>query len=330
MKEGPPDQDLPCVTFWVVEPGNAGARLDACLRRLLPHVSLRELKKALAEGAFQVNQKKRKKGYVVRAGELISFHGPNVVLAQEPLPRHSTNVRIVYEDEAILVVDKPAGMATHGFSARETDSLTNHLVAIRPELRNIGKSLWEPGLVHRLDRETSGLVLVAKEQETFSDLRAQFRSQRVHKKYWALLRGDTPKQGSIDYPIIHDPKNRRKMKALVDPAAHRGQKRWRAVTRYRTLAQDHGFSLVEVEMLTGVTHQIRAHFVTLGNPLVGDSLYGPGHSLSPPLKRHFLHAFYLGCRHPKSGAAVAWQSPMPHDLREVLAALQLSFNSQLP
>jgi 23S rRNA pseudouridine1911/1915/1917 synthase len=325
MKEGPPDQDLLCVTSWVVEPGNAEVRLDVFLHRLLPHVSLRQLKKALDEGAFQVNQKKRKKGYVVRAGELISFHGPNILLAQEALPRRSMKVRIVYEDEAILVADKPAGMATHGFSARETDSLSNHLLAVRPELRNIGKSLWEPGLVHRLDRETSGLVLVAKDQEAFIDLRAQFRSRQVQKKYWALLKGDAPKEGCIDYPIVHDPKNRRKMKALVIPAAHRGQKRWPAATRYRTLAQDNGFSLVEVEMLTGVTHQIRVHFATLGNPLVGDSLYGPGHSLSPPLKRHFLHAFYLGCRHPKSGAAVAWQSPMPQDLREVLTDLQIEF-----
>jgi 23S rRNA pseudouridine1911/1915/1917 synthase len=317
-----------CVTSWVVEPGNAGIRLDAFLRRLLPHVSLRQLKRALNEGVFQVNQKKREKSYVVRAGELISFHGPNVLLAHEPAPRHATNVRTVYEDEAILVVDKPAGMAIHGFSARETDSLSNHLLAVRPELRNIGKSPWEPGLVHRLDRETSGLILVAKDQQAFSDLRAQFRTRQVRKKYWALLRGETPAQGCIDYPIVHDPKSRRKMKALVNSAGHRRQKRWQAATRYRTLAQDNGFSLVEVEILTGVTHQIRVHFAAQGSPVVGDSLYGRGQNLSPPLKRHFLHAFYLGCRHPKSSAAVAWQSPMPQELREVLTDLQLSFSSR--
>jgi 23S rRNA pseudouridine1911/1915/1917 synthase len=325
MKEERSDQSSSAPKFWVVERENAGIRLDAFLHRLLPHISLSQLKKALDEAAFRVDNKSRKKGYLLRGGERVSFLGPENLLAKGPVPRRLAGVEIVYEDEVMLVVDKPAGIATHGFSARQSDSLANHLVAIRPDLRGIGKNPWEVGLVHRLDRETSGLVLVAKDQQVLTSLRAQFRNREVRKKYWALLSGEAAQEGCIEYPIAHDPKNRRKMKTLINAAAHRGKKRWPAVTRYRTLARHKRFSLVEVEMLTGVTHQIRVHFAALGCPLVGDNLYGTGQGSSPRLERHFLHAFYLGCRHPKTDAPVAWKSPMPADLRATLAALQIAF-----
>jgi 23S rRNA pseudouridine1911/1915/1917 synthase len=239
------------------------------------------------------------------------------------VPRRVAGVEIIYEDPSLLVVDKPAGMPTHGFSGRETNSLANHLLALRPELRKVGKSPWEPGLVHRLDRDTSGVVLVAKDEDSFTNLRAQFRSESVQKKYWALVWGRTRPEGRIIYALIHDPKDRRKMKGVTEAGRKRVKRAWAAATRYRTVAQRKGLSLVEVGMITGVMHQIRAHFAAIGHPLVGDLLYGNDRRLSLPVKRQFLHAACLRCRHPKSGAAMSWESPLPEDLREVLKALEI-------
>jgi 23S rRNA pseudouridine1911/1915/1917 synthase len=169
------------------------------------------------------------------------------------------------------------------------------------------------------------VILVAKDQAAFADLRRQFRQDLVQKKYWALVWGDAPREGSIDYPLAHDSKDRRKMKPVGDPAESFSGKLWPALTRYRTVGQLKGFSLVEVEMITGVTHQIRVHLAAIGCPLVGDSLYGADSALSFPVKRHFLHAFYLRCRHPRTGAPMSWESPLPEDLRRVLQAVEITF-----
>ena len=324
MREQPLNQDVGYVMNWTVPQANEGMRLDAFLRVLLPHLSLRQLRKALAEGAFRINPSRvGKKGDTVIEGDVISYHGPAALLAAEVPARYAANVVIVYEDPSILVVEKPPGMPCHGFSPKETNSLVNHLVAIRPGVKRIGKSPWEPGLVHRLDRETSGLILVAKNTVAFDRLRAQFRSRLVQKRYWALVWGNTALEGFIDYPLTHDTRDRRKMKALKDLADHPRVRKWAAFTRYRTAAQNGDVSLVEVEMVTGVMHQIRAHLAAIGHPLVGDSLYGPEQYLSLPLGRHFLHAFFLACRHPESGAVLSWESPLPQDLRAILQAVRM-------
>lgn len=312
---------------WAVAPDEAGVRLDAFLRRKLPQLSARELKRMIEAGDFAVDRKRRKKSYIVRPGELVTFVGDQSLLGREPPARSASGVRTVYEDEDLLIVDKPAGMPTHGYSARETESLANHLVALWPELKHVGKSPWQPGLVNRLDRETSGLVLVARNPEAFGALTAQLHSGEVEKKYWALVCGATPAAGTIDYPLVHAPKNRRKMVALVHPARYPGEKRWPAVTHYRRLGSAAGFTFVEAEMKTGVMHQIRAHFAALGNPLAGDALYGGRSPLPGRGARHFLHAFYLACRHPRSGAVVACQSPLPADLAEALRQLGIDFTS---
>ena len=309
---------------WTVPETSGGMRLDSFLRVLLPHLSLRQLRRALVEGVFRINRNKvGKKGDTVIEGDVISYHGPAALLAAEVPARYAANVVIVYEDPSLLVVEKPPGMPCHGFSPKETNSLVNHLVAIRPGVKRIGKSPWEPGLVHRLDRETSGLILVAKNRAAFDRLRAQFRNRLVQKRYWALVWGTTAAEGLIDYPLLHDTRDRRKMKALINLADHPRERKWAAFTRYRTRAQNRDVSLVEVEMVTGVMHQIRAHLAAIGHPLVGDSLYGPEQYLSLPLGRHFLHAFFLACRHPENGAMLSWESPLPQDLRAILQAVKM-------
>lgn len=307
---------------WMVPAGCLPIRLDVFVHRCLPHLSLREIRKAIDEAEILVNSRKGKKGQILFAGDVASVAAASLLLAKGPLPNSDLEVKILHEDEAIVVVDKPAGMATHGTSAKDTATLANFLVALYPLLCEVGKSPWEPGLVHRLDRETSGIVLVAKDQGSFGHLRSQFRCGQVEKKYWALVSGRPARRGIVAYPLIHDPKDQRKMRAVVEERGGRDQARkWPALTRFRALSQAQGWSLLEVEIRTGVTHQIRAHLEAIGHPLAGDPLYGGDRPPPSALQRQFLHAFYLRLRHPSGGHEVAFSSPLPAELREVLSRL---------
>jgi 23S rRNA pseudouridine1911/1915/1917 synthase len=309
---------------WQVAPApKAKIRLDAFLRRCVPGVSLREIRRWIEAGKVRIDQRMGKKGDILAGGEIVTFCGPPDWLASGPVPRSDLDVVTIYEDEAILVLDKPAGMATHGFSGREANSVANYLAATRPLLRHVGKNVWEPGLVHRLDRETSGLVLVAKEQEVFEALRLQLQQRQVQKKYWALVFGRTEGQGVIDYPLSHDPADRRKMKAVLKDGApsKRKRKKWEALTRFDRTLYGEGFSLLEVDMKTGVTHQIRAHLASIGHPLVGDALYGSEPAPTGFPQRHFLHAYYLGFCHPRTLKPVVFESPLPQELQEALNRL---------
>lgn len=307
---------------WIVPVDQGPTRLDAFVRRCVPHLSLREVRKAIDAGEFRLGDKPGKKGERLSGGEIVTFRGSPALLAPGPLPGWDLNVLILYEDESILVVDKPAGMATHGFSGEASQTLANFLAAKRPSITGVGKSRWEPGLVHRLDRDTSGIVLIAKKQEAFEDLRGQFRRRLVQKRYWALVWGKTKREGVVAYPLVHDRRDRRKMKALVEERVGGAEPRqWQAVTRFRRSGYSQGFSLVTVEMETGVTHQIRAHLAAIGHPIFGDWLYGGDRPQLSGLERQFLHACYLGFRHPESGQQVAFESPLPQELREVLNRL---------
>jgi 23S rRNA pseudouridine1911/1915/1917 synthase len=309
---------------WTVPAEFKEVRLDAFARRCLPHLSRRALEQAIGDKLFSINGKIAKKGTKLRAGDALAFSGSNLWLAAQPAAAAGLTVPIVYEDSSLLVVNKPAGMATHGFSGRETATLANFLAAIRPELCHVGRSRWEPGLVHRLDRETSGLLLVAKTQAAFEALRNQFRRRQITKKYLALVWGDTEAVGSISYPLAHDPRDPRRMRALVQsvPLAKK-LKRWRAVTRFRKLAGGQGLTLLEVEMETGVMHQIRVHLAAIGHAIVADALYGAAGSATFGLRRHFLHARSLEFFHPEHGGTVHVQAELPGDLQVVLDQLQM-------
>ncbi|HEV8342396.1 MAG TPA: RluA family pseudouridine synthase [Candidatus Binatia bacterium] len=328
MRRSPPDQETPRpVKSWTVPRGQEAPRLDFFVRRCLPHLSLREARRAIEERAFWINNRPARKGDRLLAGDVLTLRGPEHWLSPAPLPEENIEVPILYEDEFVLAVDKPAEMATHGFSGRQKNTLANVLLALRPSLRHVGKSSWEPGLVHRLDQGTSGIVLVAKNQITFEKLRFQFRRGLVKKKYWALAWGTPKREGAITYPLIHDPKNRSKMKALM--VVKRGEfpeqtKIWKALTRFRVIGYAERFSLLEMALETGVTHQIRAHLQTLGHPLVGDRLYGKNRPDPFGLGHQFLHAFYLGFSHPESGEEVAIESPLPPELRRILGRLRIN------
>jgi 23S rRNA pseudouridine1911/1915/1917 synthase len=307
---------------WVVGAHLNGIRLDAFVRYHFPQLSRRSIEAAIDAAAFRINRQKCRKGDRLTAGDVLNFVGPSAWIAQSPIPEPRLEVPVVFEDADLLVIDKPAGMDTHGFSGRERHALANFLAARWPELTTIGKSPWEPGLVHRLDRETSGLIVVAKSQAAYDDLRTQFRCRTIRKKYRALVWGEARLEGSITLPITHDRCERKKMRPIFDHTKiRRPQRIWHASTRFRRLATGHALSFLEIDMETGVTHQIRVHLAAIGHPIVGDLLYGVGHRETFGLKRHFLHACRLEFRHPRDGRRLRINSRLPDELEDVLRDL---------
>lgn len=328
MRRPPPDQgSSPAVKSWTVPPGQTPSRLDFFVRQFLPHLSLREARRAIEQKAFWINHRPGKKGDRLSTGDIVTLRGPEHWLLSRPSPEANVTVPILYEDESVLAVDKPAEMATHGYSGRQKNTLANILLALRPSLRSVGSNPWEPGLVHRLDQGTSGIVLVAKDQLSYEKLRFQFFRGLIKKKYWALVWGTPKREGAISYPLVHDPTDRRKMTALmvVKGRERRDQiKIWKASTRFRVIGYSEEFSFLEVAIETGVTHQIRVHLQTLGHPLVGDRLYGKNRPDPFRLGHQFLHAFYLGFRHPESGKETGVESPLPPRLSRILGELRIN------
>jgi 23S rRNA pseudouridine1911/1915/1917 synthase len=319
------DQATPVARkFWTLPVEHAEIRLDAFVRQCLPQLSRREVENAIRDGLFSVGEKASKKGDYLVGGDQLVFHGPRRWLAVKPSPADEIDVSIVYEDSSLLFVDKPAGLPTHGFSGRDDSTLANFLLARSPELAEIGKSPWEPGLVHRLDRDTSGLVVVAKTQAAFDNLRSQFRRRRIKKLYWALVWGVTPTQGVIELPLAHDTRDKRRMRVLMRSTRWK-HRTWSAVTRYRRIGHSGGLSLLEIDMETGVTHQIRAHMGAIGHPIVADTLYGIGQTKNLGLQRHFLHARSLMILHPDDGRALTVEAELASELAEILRRLKLKF-----
>lgn len=309
--------------FWLSPDGTQAVRLDGFVRRCLPHLSRQETQRAIAENFFLLNGRVARKGDRVSGGDRLSFIGPMALLADAPPPAPQLKIPIIYEDESILAVDKPAGVATHGFSGRDDATLANFLAAQRPEVLHIGKSRWEPGLVHRLDIETSGVVMIAKTQAAFAALRQQFRRHEVKKVYLALVWGRPPDHGAIQLALAHDPGDSRRMVAVRQPERSSNRRIWRAITQYRVVASARGMSLLEVEMETGVTHQIRVHLSASGYPIVGDMLYGADYPETFSLVRHFLHARSLTLRHPMTGKLLSIEAELAGELRDVLQRIGL-------
>jgi 23S rRNA pseudouridine1911/1915/1917 synthase len=307
---------------WVLPAEIQQIRLDAFVRRCLPHLSRRAVESAIRERLFSVGDKVSKKGDRLSGGDKLVFRGPALLLAAQPQPEAEIEVRIVYEDAALLIVNKPAGVPTHGFSARDGATLANFLLAHFPEVINVGTSRWEPGLVHRLDRETSGLIAAAKTQAAFESLKLQFRRRQVKKIYWALVWGIAPPAGLIEMPLAHDTRDTRRMCVIVG-SEQTNKKAWKAVTRYRRIGESRGLSLLEIDMETGVTHQIRAHLAGIGHAIVADTLYGEQKSESFGLKRHFLHARSLTFFHPGDGRPFTVKAELPEDLTALLKRLRI-------
>lgn len=298
-----------------------GERLDRFLAAHVPDVSRAEVQRWIKEARATVDGRPAKASYKLRAGETVLLLRPPLVEVQiepEPIPLH-----VAYEDDDLLVVDKPAGLVVHPAPGHMHGTLVNALLARYPDLGQVGGP-ERAGIVHRLDSDTSGLLLVAKTAAALERLQRQFKTRRVEKIYLALVEGRVDvKEGRIEAPIARDPANRQRM--AVVPESRGGR---RAVTTFRVLGhflspasqERHEFSLLELNLLTGRTHQIRVHLAFIKHPVAGDRIYGRRKQrIACP--RQFLHAARLAFTQPTTGETISIESPLPADLQSVLERL---------
>ena len=296
-------------------------RLDTYLRGKFPAVSRGAIQRLIEQGEIRVNGRTVKPTHTPRAGEQVQVHWPEArpaVAQPEEMP-----LNILYEDEALLVLNKPPGLVVHPAAGHEEHTLVNALLHhCAGQLSGIG-GIARPGIVHRLDKETSGCLVVAKNDETHLALSTQFATRRVEKIYQAILCGELPRdQGEIRAAIARHPSHRKRM--AVDDDVGR-----EARTGYQVLERLRGTTLVEAVLHTGRTHQIRVHFQFLGFPLVGDATYGNRQNQRlEDLTRYraprvMLHAGRLAFVHPRTAKRLSFEAPRPEDFLDALAALRL-------
>ncbi len=296
-----------------------GGRLDRYLADTLPDLSRAQIQRLIDDGFITVNHVA-----VEKASLRLSGGEDIVVRVPPPAPAHAAAeaiaLNVVYEDGDVIVIDKPAGMVVHPSAGHPGGTLVNAVLAHAPDLEGVGDEV-RPGIVHRLDKDTSGLIVVAKNDRAHRYLQAQFKDRDARKMYLALVIGHPPTPtGRIEAPLGRDPKNRQRMAVITDSRANARD----AVTEYRTRETFRLFTLLEAEPKTGRTHQIRVHLAFLGCPLAGDAVYATRASVgvkAPGLTRQFLHAARLSLRLP-SGAERTFESPLPPDLAAVLAELR--------
>jgi len=282
-------------------------RLDRYLTQVLPQFSRAYLQKLIGQGYILVNGQRAKANQRLSKGDRITVELPPLPVhpLAEPIP-----LTIIYEDEGILVIDKPAGLTVHPAPGHPSHTLVNAVLAHCPGLA-MSNELMRPGIVHRLDKDTSGLIVIAKNDFAREYLAAQFKSRTVTKGYLVLIRGRlSPEQGIIEAPIGRDPHNRRKM-AIVEAGKE-------ASTQYQVRKYLDSYTLVEVTPLTGRTHQIRVHLSAIGCPVVGDPIYG---IKAAYLSRQFIHAYRLGFHLPSTKQYQEFTSPLPMDLEQSLEYL---------
>jgi len=283
----------------------SGTRLDKFAVEKYPELSRTHAQKLIGDGYITVNGHVAKASLKLSAGDrvdIVILPAPSSPLSPEAIP-----LNIIYEDDDLLVVDKPAGLAVHPAPGHPGHTLINAILSHFPHLADISDSL-RPGVVHRLDKDTSGVMLVAKNRAAQANLINQFRARSVAKAYLVLVKGKlTPERGIIEAAIGRDPRNRKRM-AVVTLGRE-------ARTEYRVIKYIGDYTLLEVIPETGRTHQIRVHLSAIGYPVVGDVVYGVKSSY---LSRQFLHACRLGFKLPSTGEYVEFKSELPLDLEQAL------------
>ena len=290
-------------------PGDAGKRLDQVLRERLPEYSRSRLQEWIRGGRVQVGGRGRRASYLVRAGETVEV-APAEIAPLRAAPEEIPLV-VLYEDADLVAIDKPAGMVVHAGAGVSSGTLVNALLHRFGALSGVGGEL-RPGIVHRLDRYTSGVMLVAKHDTAHRRLAAQFAARQVEKTYLALVHGAIEgESGRIERPIARDPVRRTRMTARLDT----GRAAW---SEWKVLNRLEGFTLLGVRIGTGRTHQIRVHLSSIGHPVAGDTLYGAPARVEgkPPLGRFFLHSHRIRFRLPSTGAEMVVVSPLPRELQE--------------
>ncbi len=290
---------------------SSGERLDIFLSKQCPDLSRSRLQHLIADGCVTLDGAIAKPSSRLREGQLIGLTIPDV--AQSHMEPQDIPLTVVYQDSDLLVIDKQAGLTVHPAPGHPDQTLVNAVLALCPDLQGIGGTV-RPGIVHRLDKDTSGLLVVAKNEKAHAKLTAQIKERSFTKLYVALAHGKvSPAEAVIEAAIGRDPGNRKRM-AIVSNGRE-------ATTRYKVLKYYKGYSLIEVKLITGRTHQIRVHFASLAHPLAGDGVYGKPHPLLDP---HFLHASVLGFQHPSTDEYVEFSSELPDELTAFLETLEIS------
>jgi 23S rRNA pseudouridine1911/1915/1917 synthase len=286
----------------------SGIRLDKFVGDKCPGLSRTHARELIDNGFITVRGNSVKPSLKLNAGDKISV----IIPAEQPatIAAEKIPLKIIYEDTDLLVVDKPAGMAVHPAPGSPEHTLVNAILSYLPSLAEDAESL-RPGIVHRLDKDTSGLILVAKNRVAQAALSDQFKSRSVSKYYLTLVNGKlTPEKGIIEAAIGRDPHNRQKMAVTEDGREAR--------TEYRVIRYYGNYTLLEIKPETGRTHQIRVHLAAIGFPVMGDATYG---FKSPHLSRQFLHAHRIRFKLPATGEYVEFESPLPPDLEKALAEI---------
>ncbi len=296
----------------VVEAADEGDRLDRYVASKAPDLSRTYARHLIETARVLLNDRQARPSSPVRAGDVVTVHLPEpqpVGLVPETLP-----LQIVYEDDDVVVIDKPAGMVVHPAPGHDRGTLVNALIARYPEMAISGD--LRPGIVHRLDRDTSGLLVAARNDRALRALQAQQQARRMLKIYLVVVEGRmNESEGVIDAPIARHPTDRVRMAVVAGGRPAR--------THWRVLEDLGEYTLIEARLETGRTHQIRVHFASRNRPVLADPLYGPRRSRSTfGLTRQFLHAHRLGFALPSSGAWVEFTSPLPADLEAALARLR--------
>jgi 23S rRNA pseudouridine1911/1915/1917 synthase len=295
-----------------IQADEVGLRLDRYLTSVLTGISRTAAQQLIVDGTVLVNGRPGKPGYALRSGDEVQLFSPKLRNKAANVKPQSLPLDVVYEDKDVLVVNKAAGMVVHPAPGHHDDTLVNALIARYPDIQRDGTD-QRPGIIHRLDKDTSGLMIIARNAIAQATLAEQMKRREIVKRYLALVEGVVAlDQGSIDAPIGRNPRQRQQM-AITAVGSREAR------THFRVLERFSRHTLLLVELETGRTHQIRVHLKAIGHPLVGDPVYGSGSTIrGSVLKRQFLHAYQLKFTHPTTGAVMDLEAPLPDDLRAVL------------
>jgi 23S rRNA pseudouridine1911/1915/1917 synthase len=299
-------------SFVIRSVSDENQRLDVFLSGQIPGVSRSQIKRIIEEGRVLVNGRPSKGSCRLKGGDLIQ----GVYSRDEPFRLEPQKIPLdtIFEDDSIVVINKPAGMVVHPGAGAKNNTLAHALKFHFPEIAWIGPEV-RPGIVHRLDKDTSGLLVAALTESAFVDLKLQFKSRKVDKTYLALVWGHMPgPEGLMDWPLGRHPKQGDRMSIKTKHPRD-------AKTLYEVEIEYSDFSLLRVKPITGRTHQIRVHLAASGHPVVGDRVYGRARTKTA-CPRQFLHAFRLEFNHPKTGLRIHFTTPLPEDLQMFLDTLE--------
>lgn len=317
---------MPLITH-IVSDNHAGKRLDIFIAHYEPHISRSRIQSLIKEGLARINNRAEKPGYKVKLGEQVTLDLPEKKIHEvqpEPIPLY-----VIYEDRHIVVLNKPAGLVVHPAPGNYTGTLVNALLYHYGSLPSLGSGTEESrreraGIVHRLDKDTSGVMVVARTHEALRALSAQFKARIVRKKYFALVSGVIKKgSGTIEAGLGRHVKERKKISVHTHKARE-------AVTLFKVKERFKNATLVEVEIKTGRTHQIRVHMAYMGHPILGDKTYGSARTTKVSGRiepdRQMLHAESLSFLHPETGHPMTFSAPPPQDMLAVIDGLRLFIN----